>query len=245
MKKRGFNFKLSLHSNFNSKATVFTLGFTYLYLIAEIVYKVKVERTPCTWEIILLFLIFSVYGIFRKLFSKEDLPLDHSGSPLPYGSSKKDKKKRNSFYKKSALIYSAIFAVVSTVAFSCSSLLSNVNVSSQLFSDTPLPNFILAVIMSVIFMPIVYIFAYMIEFLWYEYKITMYREMMEEKEEEEARHRAILQKLLEEEKKKEEASAPAPKKRGRPRKVVSEETEKPANPPRRRGRPSKNTETNE
>ncbi len=248
MKKRGFKIDLSRllkikpiklkWVKLSPKASAITLCFTYLYIIAEIFYKVKIERISCTWEIILLFLIFSVYGILKKLFSNEELPCDHKGSPLPTGDSKKEKRRRNTFYKKSALIYSAIFAVISTIAFSCSSLLSNVNVSSQLFFDTELPNFILAVIISVIFLPIIYIFAYMIEYLWYEYKISVYNEIMAEKEEEENRRREILLKIQQEI--EAEKSSEPPKRRGRPRKVVNEEIKEPTETaPKRRGRPPK------
>ncbi len=203
----------------NFKASAITLCFTYLYLIAEIIYKVKFEKAGCTWEIILLFLIFSVYGILKKLFNTDQLPCDNDGNPLPTGDSPVDKKKRNAFYKKSALIYSAIFAVITTIACSCSSLLSNVDIGEQLFFNSKLPDFILAAIISIIFLPIIYIFAYFIEHLWYEYKLSVYNELIEQEEAEEKRHKAILLKLQQELK---EESKPAPKRRGRPPKKTAE-----------------------
>lgn len=232
MKKCGFKFNFALPKKLNAKASTYTLVFTYIYLIAEIIYKVKIEKTSCTWELLLLFFIFSLYGILRKLFSKGEFPCDLSGAPLPSDDDEISKKKRTSFYKKSAIIYSAIFAVITTIAFSCSSLLSNVNVTSELFFDSNLPNFFLAVIISVIFIPIIFIFAYMIEYLWYEYKISVYNEMKKKEEEQ----RELLLKLREQA--KAEATSSAPKKRGRPKKEDSENTD---STPKRRGRPPKKT----
>lgn len=246
MKKRGKKIKLSQSLSFNAKAAGFTIWFAYLYIIVEIFYKVRIEKVPCTFEVILLFLIFAIYGILSKLFSGYQLPCDHKGNPLPTGKIKADKRKRNSFYRRSALIYAFVFLFISIIAFSSSSLLSNVNVSSQLFFDTDMPNFVLAVIISVIFFPLIYIFAYMIEFLWYEYKVSVYNEIMEEKAEEEARHRELLLKV-EEEIANEALAEPVPKKRGRPKKVdtdmVAAAAVVSAEAPKRRGRPAKSAST--
>ncbi len=242
-KSRKFSFSLNL--GYNSKAAIFTLGFVFLYLIAEIVYKIKVERQTCTWEIILLFLIFSVYEVFKKLFSKGELPKDISGKPLPFSDSVKDKKARNSFYKKSALLYTVIFGVTTTLAFSCSSLLSNVNIGSELFFDFEMPNILFSMLVALIFMPIVYIFAYIIEFLWHEYKISLYNELLAIKEEQAKKERELL--LAVQQEVKSSDVTPAPKRRGRPPKATTEaneENEAAAEKatPKRRGRPPKATQ---
>ena len=44
----------------DGKAALFTLGFAYVYLLVEIIYKFKRERVVCTWELVLLFLLFAV-----------------------------------------------------------------------------------------------------------------------------------------------------------------------------------------
>lgn len=246
MKKRGIRKKPSFSFNVgnNSKAAIFTLSFVFLYLIAEIVYKVKVERQTCTWEIILLFLIFSVYEIFKKLFHKGELPKDFTGKPLPVSNEAKDKKARNRFYKKSALVYTVIFGAVTALAFSSSSLLSNVNIGSELFFNIEIPNTIFSMLVAVVFMPVVYIFAYMIEFLWHEYKISLYKELLAIKEEQAKKEQELLLAMQEEVKKSETQTPPAaPKRRGRPPKAktdshkTEEKTEAAA--PKRRGRPPK------
>jgi|GEM_PF-6546551 len=243
MKIRGLKFDFSFPVKLDYKASAFTLCFAFIYIIAEIIYKVKFEKISCTWEIILLFLILFSYGFLRKIFDKQELPTDCNLNPLPNGYSKQDKRIRAEFYKKSALIYSAIFSVIIFIAFSCSSILSNVNIYSQIFGDFNLPNIILAVIVALISLPIAYIFSYMIEYLWYEYKISVYNEELEIKREIEERHKAILLKLKEEAKAEKVAAEPI-KKRGRPRKAASSESvvksveEVPA-APKRRGRPPK------
>lgn len=247
MKKRGKSKKFSFSFNLgnNSKAAVFTLSFVFLYLIAEIVYKVKIERQTCTWEIILLFLIFSVYEVFKKLFAKGEIPKDFKGKPLPVSNERSDKKARNRFYKKSALLYTVIFGAVTTLAFSSSSLLSNVNIGSELFFDIEIPNVIFSMLVAVVFMPIVYIFAYIIEFLWHEYKISLYKELLAIKEEQAKKERELLL-LVQEETKALEAAAAPKKRRGRPPKAKAEDNEAkeitaqaPVQAPKRRGRPPK------
>lgn len=176
MNKNGKNKKRSVSAerSSNGKAALFTLGFCYLFVIAEITYKIKVAGEVCTWEIILLFLMLSVYGIFQKLFSKSEIPLNFKGEPLPTGYTKPEKKERNSFYRINALIYSVIFAVILVIAFISSSLVSNVNIGSELLFDTEMPNFVFGLILAAILSPIFYLVSLMIEFVWYEYKISQY-----------------------------------------------------------------------
>jgi hypothetical protein len=160
--------------NSSNLAALYTLLFCYLFIIAEITYKIKVLHEVCTWEVIFLFLIPAVYGIFVKLFSKSEIPLDHKGNPLPTGNAKADKKQRNKFYRFNSLIYALIFAIVLAIGFLSSSLVSNVNFGSELLFDKELPNFIFGAIFSVILFPIVYFATYMVEYVWYEYKISQY-----------------------------------------------------------------------
>lgn len=178
MNKKVKNKQGSVAMSNNGKAAIFTLGFCYLFVIAEITYKIKVAHEVCTWEIILLFLMLSVYGIFQKLFSKSEVPLDFKGNPLPTGYTKPEKKTRNAFYRLNALIYAVIFAVVVAVAFISSSMISNVNIGSELLFDTELPNFVFGIIAAVILFPIVYLFSLMVEYVWYEYKISQYNTLV-------------------------------------------------------------------
>jgi hypothetical protein len=67
-----------------------------------------------------------------------------------------------------------IFAIVLAIGFLSSSLVSNVNIGSELLFDKELPNFIFGAIFSVILFPIVYFATYMVEYVWYEYKISQY-----------------------------------------------------------------------
>ncbi|MEE0945923.1 MAG: hypothetical protein U0M42_03725 [Acutalibacteraceae bacterium] len=251
MKKRGIKKKINFSLNLgdHSKAAVFTLGFIFLYLIAEIVYKVKVQKEVCTWEIILLFLIFSVYELFKKLFAKGEVPKDFNGKPLPLSDKISDRKKRNRYYKKSALIYTVIFGIITGVAFSCSSLLSNVNIGSELFFDNELPNILVSILVAIVFMPVIYIFAYIIEFLWYEYKISLYNELLAIKEEQIQKEREFLLSVQQEAQAIEKSINPTPKRRGRPPKTKTEEVlpenkETAAPAPKRRGRPPKAKEEN-
>lgn len=161
-------------NNSTNLAALYTLGFSYLFVIAEITYKIKVLHEVCTWEVILLFLIPAVYTIFIKLFSKSEIPLDMKGEPLPTGNTKEDKKKRNRFYRLSAFIYALIFAVVLAIGFLSSSMVSNVNIGSELLFDKEIPNFLFGAIASLIMFPIVYLASLMVEYVWYEYKISQY-----------------------------------------------------------------------
>ncbi len=161
--------------NSSNLAGFYTLCFGYLFIIAEITYKIKVLHEICTWEVVFLFLIPAVYGIFIKLFSKSEIPLDMKGEPLPIGNDKSDKKQRNKFYRLNAFIYALIFAIVLAIGFLSSSQVSNVNIASELLFDKELPNFLFGVIFSAILFPIVYLAIYMVEYVWYEYKISQYK----------------------------------------------------------------------
>ena len=165
---------VSASTSNNGKAALFTLGFCYLFVIAEITYKIKVAGEICTWEIILLFLMLAVYGIFQKLFSKSEVPLNLNGEPLPIGYTKPDKRERSRFYHLNALIYTVIFSVVLVVAFLNSSLISNVNIGAELFFEKEVPNFVLGLILALILFPVFYFMSLMVEYVWYEYKISQY-----------------------------------------------------------------------
>lgn len=180
-------------NNSGNLAALYTLGFCYLFIIAEITYKIKVLHEVCTWEVIILFLIPAVYGIFRKLFSKGEIPLDTKGEPLPTGNTKSDKKQRNKFYRFNAFIYALIFAVVLAVGFLSSSMISNVNIGSELLFDAELPNFIFGAIFSLILFPIVYLATFMVEYVWYEYKISQYNLLVLIREEAELEEKAAEQ----------------------------------------------------
>lgn len=174
--------------NSSNLAALYTLGFSYLFIIAEITYKIKVLHEVCTWEVILLFVIPAIYGIFTKLFSKSEIPLDMKGEPLPIGNTKPEKKQRNRFYRLNAFIYALIFAIVLTIGFWSSSNLNSVNIGSELFFDFELPNFVFGLIISAILFPIVYLATVMVEYVWYEYKISQYNLLVlirEEAEQEE------------------------------------------------------------
>ncbi len=272
MKKRGINIKFkipNLKINFknfkpslknisiNGKASFLTLAFVYIYLICEIVYKVKISKEICTWEIVMLFLVFSVYGIFNKLFSKAEIPLDFNGNPLTIGTSKRDKKKRNSFYIKSALIYSAVFAIVNTIAFWSSSTVNFVNIAAEFF-DKDISNFSSGLIFSLILFPIVYIFAYMIEYVWNEYKISAYNAIQKVKAEEALLKAQEKEKAEKEalEKEKElinemisirieelKAKKTTTRKTKTAKEIEAKETDTVSPPVKRRGRPPKNTAT--
>lgn len=192
MIKKGKNTKrpVSAVTSSNGKAALFTLGFCYLFVIAEITYKIKVAGEVCTWEIILLFLMLSVYGLFQKLFSGSDVPRDLKGEPLPTGYTKPEKKKRSAFYRLNALIYSVIFAVILAVAFISSSMVSNVNIGSELLFDTELPNFVFGIILSAIIFPIFYLVSLMVEYVWYEYKISQYNLLVVIRQEQEEKAEA-------------------------------------------------------
>lgn len=176
MNKNGKQKKRSVSTaiSSNGKAALFTLGFCYLFVIAEITYKIKVAGEVCTWEVILLFLMLSVYGIFQKLFSGSEIPLNFKGEPLPTGSSKAEKKERNAFYRINSLIYSVIFSVILVVAFISSSIVSNVNIGSELFFNAEIPNLVFGIILAAIIFPIFYLISLTVEFVWYEYKISQY-----------------------------------------------------------------------
>lgn len=161
-------------NNSSNLAALYTLGFCCLFIIAEITYKIKVLHEVCAWEVILLFLIPAVYGIFTKLFSKSEIPLNMKGEPLPTGNTKQDKKERNKFYRLNAFIYALIFAIVLSIGFLSSSMISNVNIGSELFLDIELPNFLFGVIFSAVLFPIVYLATVAVEYVWYEYKISQY-----------------------------------------------------------------------
>ncbi len=156
----------------DGKAALFTLGFAYVYLLVEIIYKFKRERVVCTWELVLLFLLFAVFGFLKKLFSETAVPCSFDGTPLPAGDSQEDKAIRNQHYKKSALLYALVFSTVTLLATSVSSNIHSVNLGIELFFDTEVPNFILAFIVSAILFGVVYLLAYMIDYLWYEERLS-------------------------------------------------------------------------
>lgn len=165
---------VSAGTSSNGKAALFTLGFCYLFVIAEITYKIKVANQICTWEIVLLFLMLAVYGIFQKLFSKSEVPCNFKGEPLPTGYSKPEKKIRNAFYRRNSLVYSLIFSLILAFAFITSSEVNNVNIGTELFFETEVPNFVFGIGIGLIVFPIFYLFTLMIEYVWYEYKVSQY-----------------------------------------------------------------------
>ena len=176
MIKKGKSRKRSVGavSGSNSKAALFTLGFCYLFVIAEITYKIRVSGEGCTWEIILLFLMLTVFGLFQKLFSKGEIPKDLKGEPLPTGDTKSDKKKRNAFYRFNAFVYSVIFSLALIVAFLSGTFISEISIGSELFANSEIPNFLFGLIIVAVTFPIFYLLSLAIEYVWYEYKISQY-----------------------------------------------------------------------
>ncbi len=259
--KRRKAFKALSKYSSDGKAAVFTLGFAYLFLIVEIVYKFKIERQTCVWELLLLFLMFAVFGFVKKLFTNSASPKRFDGTALPTGDSKEDKEERNKYYKFSALLYSIVFSTVAFLAVLFSADILNVNLAVEFFFEKEIPNFIFSLFTTAIVFGISYLFTYMIDFLWYENLIAYAKEAEENQapdiKEDFEKIKSEAQIITSEETK------PAPKKRGRPPKKKTEEPEKkentekeephpketqatkiavtnqPAPAPKRRGRPPK------
>lgn len=226
-------------SNFSSdsKAALFTLGFVYLFLITETVYKVKRNRDICTWELMLIFLMFAVFGIFKKFFTSTSRPNGFDGQPLPIGTTKEEKDARNKYYLFSSLLYALVFAIVVFIAFSVSANVVNVNIAIELFADTEKSNILTSLLISVIFFVISFSLAYIINYVWYEHCITYLRETEIPAPDIKEDFEKI--KLRQSDDIKNEQK-PSPKKRGRPKKQVEEvqETVQEATP-KKRGRPKK------
>lgn len=162
------------NQNGHGKAALFTLGFCYIFLIIEIGYKIKIERQICTWEIALIFLMLSMYGIFQKLFSKSEVPTNLRGEPLPTGKDKKDKNYRKRFYALNALVYSVLIALAIIIMFVTSSDLSNVKVGTDTLFENDMSNFAFGLILAGCLFPIAFVISFMVEYVWYEYKISQY-----------------------------------------------------------------------
>lgn len=221
----------------DGKAAVYTLGFTYLFLIAEIVYRIKIQKEMCTFELLLLFLIFAIFGLFKKLFTDASAPRRFDGTLLPIGDSKKEKKERNRYYRFSAFLYSLVFALVAFLGVLLSSNMINVNLAVELLVDKEMPNFTISLLVAAVAFVIAYIFTYMVDFLWYEHIIGYARLELEEqmleapdiKEDfekikaEQSEFEENIEEITESNTEAEEIK-PAPKKRGRPRKVTVEES---------------------
>lgn len=170
-KKNKFSSALGNYSQ-DGKAAVFTLAFAYIYLICEIIIKMKTTNKVCTWEIVLLFLMYALFGFFKKLFGSNKLPTDFSGNPLPLSDSEEDIKVRTAYYRRSALIYSLIFAVINFFSLVISSYVNKVNIAIEILFDIPVPNIITSLFATLLVFAIVYFVSYMIEYLWNESKIN-------------------------------------------------------------------------
>lgn len=255
--KRRKAFKALSKYSSDGKAALYTLGFAYLFLIVEIVYKFKVERETCTWELLLLFLMFAMFGLFKKLFTNAASPKRFDGTLLPVGDSKEDKSERNKYYKFSACAYACVFSLVAFLGILFSADILNVNLAIEFLFENEIPNFLFSLIGAVFTFGISYLLSYMIDYLWYENLIAYANE--EEKAEllEAPDIKEDFEKIKAQTKEAvTEEVKPAPKKRGRPPKKKAEEAvpenkenakveesviehaeEKPA--PKRRGRPPK------
>lgn len=237
-KKRKFHSPLSHYSS-DGKAAVFTLAFAYLYLIFEIAYAFKVNREVKTWSLIMLFLMFAAFGVFRKLFAKTSVPRRFDGKLLDTDQTKKAKRSRNRYYLLSATLYGAVFAIVNFLSLFLSSEVNTINLGIEFIVDKELPNYAIAIISSAFFFILITVFAYMIDFLWYEYKVSAYNEEQERiRLEEEA-----LADKIKEEKIKAQQSQPV-KRRVRPKKETSEQptASKTESTSKKRGRPKKTVE---
>lgn len=177
MKNGGKKIVLNIANGYSSdgKAAIFTLGFAYLYLLVEIVIRMKTEKRICVWEIILLFLLYAVFGFFKKLFHDNTIPKDHKGNPLPTGDDRTSVAERNSYYKKSALIYASVFAVINFAALMMSTSLYHVNLAIEIFFDTKVPNIIVALVLTAAAFLLLFIISYFTESLWAENKIENYK----------------------------------------------------------------------
>ncbi len=233
-KKRRSIYILSGYSS-DGKAALFTLAFTYLYLIAEIVYKFKVNHTVSSWEIVLLFLIFAVFGIAKKVFSSNSLPIDFYGEPLPIGNDKCSKRKRRNYYLIGSLGYALVFSVVTFLSITASSIIHKVNLGAELISEAAPSNTVLGIIAASIMFVVSFILTFMIDYVWYERKASVCRFIQEE----EARRAAEEAAKAAEEAAKEEKLKTATKKKNNSEKELAT-----AATVKRRGRPPKNQTEN-
>ena len=166
--KRKKAFKALSKYSSDGKAAIFTLGFTYVYLIVEIIYKFKFQKQSCGFELLLLFLMFAIYGFIKKLFTNSFAPKRFDGTLLPTGDSEEEKQTRNNYYKFSALLYSIVFSSVAFLGILFNAELLGVNLAIEFFFEKEVPNFIFSLFTTAIVFGISYLFTYMIDFLWYE-----------------------------------------------------------------------------
>lgn len=166
----------------DGKAAVYTLAFAYLYLLAEIVYKMKVNREICSWEFLLLFLMFAAFGFFKKMFSNPLFLTDLNGNRLPLGSQKAEKKIRSGHYARSSFLYSAVFAVTAFLALLFSSDLNHLDISVEFLAERHFPNWTASLMLACILMIVAFPVVYMIEYLWYERKISLYQTLCDQNE---------------------------------------------------------------
>lgn len=200
----------------SGKAAFSTLVFVYIYIIAEIFYKHFANGELCEWEFILLFLIFAIYGIIKKLSLSNDIPKDFKGNPLPLSLSKEDKKIRNTYYVINTAVYTAVFSLVLFLALIFSTNSIGVNIALELFTEDAVPNFFVSLLITLIFALPVYAFTYVINFLWYENRIA---ELAAEEQENPAPDISEEIKKIKGEKEQEDNT---PKRRGRPPKAKEE-----------------------
>ncbi len=212
--------KSAIFQNASGKAAFSTLVFVYIFLVAEIFYKHFAKGEICAWEFILLFLMFAVYGIVKKLTLSSDVPKNFDGSPLPLSLDKKDKKIRNRFYVINTAVYTAVFSLVLLLALLFSTESIGINIALELFTEEAVPNFFVSLLITLIFALPVYAFTYVINYLWYENRIA------ELAAEEMAHPAPDISKEIEQIKNgKAEEETPAPKRRGRPPKAKTEVNE--------------------
>lgn len=209
--------KTAIFQGAGSKAAFSTLVFVYIYLIAEIFYKHFKNGELCEWEFILLFLIFAIYGLIKKLSLSNDVPKNFNGTPLPLSLSKEDKKIRNTYYVINTAVYTAVFSVVLLLALLFSTNSIGVNIALELFTENAVPNFFVSLLITLIFALPVYAFTYVINFLWYENRIA-------ELAADELKNPAPdISEDIKKIKSEQNEEKPAPKRRGRPPKAKAEE----------------------
>lgn len=172
MQKQKKHQKTAIFKSASGKAAFSTLVFVYVYLIAEIFYKHFTKGELCEWEFILLFLIFAMYGLIKKISLSNDIPTNFDGSPLPLSLSKEDKKIRNRYYIINTVVYTTIFSVVLLLALLFSTNSIGINIALELFTENAEPNFFVSLLITLVFALPVYAFTYVINFLWYENRIA-------------------------------------------------------------------------
>ncbi len=208
--------KSVIFKNAGGKAAFSTLVFVYIYIIAEIFYKHFAKGELCEWEFMLLFLIFAVYGIVKKLSLSNNIPTNFNGTPLPLSLSKEDKKIRNTYYVINTAVYTAVFSVVLLLALLFSTNSIGINIALELFTESAVPNFFVSLLITLVFALPVYAFTYIINYLWYENRIA---ELAAEEQELPAPDISEDIKKIKSEQNEEK---PAPKRRGRPPKAKAE-----------------------